>query len=143
MVNKRVHRLAWRWILFPAFGLAFVAVPIYDANFPVVTEWRVTDAQIVLGDLRVFGIMTKSEYRRHCKTDEFYAIVERRGLPKMIVEVKTDKTKIHTRPAGRQAFGPWFIDLPPAAMAVDIFTRHKCWPFLNTDRVLPVWRRGV
>ena len=149
----RRHSL-WRWLVAPLVVLLFVVAPIYDERFPVITEFHVTAATLVpgrggegmVGELRIDGVMDKSD--RWCTVEEFIAVIERRGEPKVLSEIFEQTPdgmrpmRVIIRPPGRQSFGPWFVPLPRAAVAVDIFTRHKCWPAIPTLRYMPVWRRG-
>lgn len=134
-----------RWLLVPALFVLLLLTPIYDQQVPVLKSFNVTTAKWVPGGLEVWGVMEK---RRACQIKQFHAIVEFRGeRARELRVIRTpadtgEKPRLLSRLKGRSAFGPWFIAVPPEAIAVDIYTGHNCWWYRLTERRMPIWRRG-
>ena len=138
-------RSALSWLIVPAMFALLMLTPIYDQQVPVLKSFNVTSVKWVPGGIEVWGVMEK---RRACQIKQFHAIVEYRGgRPREPRVIKTpadagEKRRLLSRLTGRSAFGPWFIDVPSEAIAVDIYTGHDCWLYRLTERRIPIWRRG-
>lgn len=131
----RIIAVSYTWWLLALGPLAFIGTlgPWLDrAVFPVVDPFEVTWLEVRGGQLHLAGWMHK---RRDCKLIEIYAIEQPPTGPAHIDDVnfgERSSARPISRPAIRQAWGPWRIALSDLGSVVTLRTRHACHPLWET-----------
>ncbi|MCB1890360.1 MAG: hypothetical protein KDH20_22330 [Rhodocyclaceae bacterium] len=131
----RIIASSYTWWLLFLGPLSFVGVlgPWLDKSIaPVVDPFVVTWVEVSGGKLHLSGWMDK---RRDCRLLEIYAIETPPGGAAHIDDVDFGRRaggRTISRPAMRQAWGPWRIDLSDIGSVVTLRTRHACHPLWDT-----------